>query len=226
MNRAAEPVPKGILVTDYVGNNVDGAASQFPLYRWIVVISFVMHRGMDILFMIFHFLRQSHSYLEDDRSSFQCLEKVENNLPGCGHRALLSCSEDPSYHRCTKVCGEIMKCCQKLCQSRCGNCQEVSSIPGIRDAHGSHPCGRTLHCQHPCKELCGQDHSQSCGYADCTAPCRQSCSHHICTLGCSVPCTPCAMPCPWNCRHYNCSVPCGSVSSLKFRLCNLIKCFI
>jgi hypothetical protein len=50
MNHAAEPVPKVILVTDYVGNSVEGAASQSPVYRWIVAISSVMHLGLYILF--------------------------------------------------------------------------------------------------------------------------------------------------------------------------------
>lgn len=130
----------------------------------------------------------------------------------------MDCCRDPSEVHCQAVCNKPMTCCQQSCKSRCCECQQVSSVPRTRDQHKGHPCGRIMHCQHPCAQLCDANHKEVCGTEDCHQPCRQSCSHHTCTLGCSTPCTPCVMPCPWKCEHHECAVPCGSVSSFIHQL--------
>ena len=143
---------------------------------------------------------------------------MEKRLEHCEHTAVMPCSQDPSEFPCKAACNEVMPCCQKSCSSQCHECQLVSSSTGIRDQHKSHKCGRILHCQHPCSQLCAEGHNSVCGTASCREPCRQSCSHHICPLGCSEPCNPCVMPCPWKCDHHECSVPCGSVSLFALHL--------
>lgn len=153
------------------------------------------------------------SFLQDDRSNYRCREQVEKQLPHCEHRLIMDCCQDPSEVRCQALCNKSMACCQQSCKSRCCECQQVSPVAGTRDQHKGHPCGRIMHCQHPCTQLCDTNHKEVCGIADCREACRQSCTHHICKLGCSAPCTPCVMPCPWKCEHHECAVPCGSVSS-------------
>ncbi|KIM23243.1 hypothetical protein M408DRAFT_264970, partial [Serendipita vermifera MAFF 305830] len=157
-----------------------------------------------------HVLYNAPCYLQDDRSTYRCREQVEKRLPDCEHRVVVDCFEDPSEIQCRVLCGELMACCQRLCNSRCCECQHVSALPGTRDEHKRHPCGRIMHCQHPCLQPCEIGHGDVCGTSDCSQACRQSCDHHICPLGCSAPCTPCVMPCPWKCEHHECRVPCGS----------------
>jgi hypothetical protein len=185
---------------------------SFPIPELQLDCGHLLHNApwLALPFIIFPPLKQ-FSFMEDNRSSSACREWVKKRLPNCEHEAILPCSEDVREFRCPSICGEFMGCCQRTCKRRCADCQEVSSTAGTRDAHTTHFCGRILHCQHPCKEVCGQDHNRLCGYNDCPEPCRQSCSHHQCERGCSKPCTPCAMACPWVCEHWACPVPCGSV---------------
>ncbi|PVF97899.1 P-loop containing nucleoside triphosphate hydrolase protein [Serendipita vermifera] len=163
-----------------------------------------------------HVLLNAPCYLQEDQNLYRCHEPVKRSLSGCEHVAEMPCFQDPSTFICRERCAQAMDCCQKVCNSACSDCQAVSTAPGRRDAHKVHICGRTLHCQHECREACSVEHKGICGTVDCKAPCRQSCSHHPCNLGCSEPCRPCAMPCLWKCDHHQCSVPCGSV-----RVCNL-----
>jgi hypothetical protein len=134
-------------------------------------------------------------------------------MPTCEHRMVLDCFQDPADVSCPKMCNGTMRCCEKPCKSRCGECQLVSSTPGTRDQHKGHTCNRVMHCQHLCPQLCTKDHNEKCGTSDCQGPCRQSCSHHTCRRGCSEPCQPCMEACPWKCEHHECYVPCGSVST-------------
>ena len=156
----------------------------------------------------------AYSYLQDDQSLFKCQEQVETQLPGCEHRALLYCFQDPAQVSCQSSCHQPTACCQKLCESPCGDCQLVSTAAGTRDKHRGHRCDRILPCQHACLQICDEDHKDVCGTTECRAGCLQSCRHRICPLGCSQPCEPCVMPCPWQCEHYKCTTPCGLVSSL------------
>lgn len=157
-----------------------------------------------------HILRDAPCYIEDDLSEYNCTETVEKLLPQCGHFASIECHLDPLRHSCQDVCGTLMACCQKSCQGRCGACKQPSVIDDGASAHFKHRCGRTLHCQHQCASLCTEEHRAICGSEDCQQPCRQSCDHHECKEGCSVPCTPCMMACNWTCEHSKCDVPCGS----------------
>lgn len=139
------------------------------------------------------------------------MERVEKQLPNCEHRHTLYCWQDPEDYLCAAVCGKTLPCCQKTCQSPCHDCQAVSPSPKERDEHKSHQCGRIMHCQHTCQQICTTDHKEKCGTANCMGPCLQSCTHTKCILGCSTPCNPCVMQCPWSCPHHKCDVPCGSV---------------
>jgi hypothetical protein len=152
------------------------------------------------------------SHLEEDQTLYRCYEPVKRALPDCEHPAEMPCFQDPSAFTCMERCNKLMDCCQKICNSPCSDCQAVSTTPRRREAHKAHPCGRIRHCQHECRESCSVEHKENCGNIDCTGPCKQSCSHHVCNRGCSEPCAPCAMPCPWTCTHHKCTVPCGSVS--------------
>ena len=214
MNLVAGRVAKDIRARKSAGTNA--ATATFPCHNWlwIVDISYIMHRGKAFLPRIFYFSSRN-SYLQEDRSIYRCREQVEKQLPHCEHRVVMDCCQDPSEIRCQVACSQTMECCQQACKSRCYECQQVSPLPGTRNQHKGHPCGRIMHCQHPCSQLCDVGHKDVCGTADCQAPCRQSCSHHLCPLGCSTPCTPCVMSCPWKCEHHECLVPCGSVSTFS-----------
>ncbi|CCA73010.1 related to ECM32-DNA dependent ATPase/DNA helicase B [Serendipita indica DSM 11827] len=181
MNDVVRYAPKDILVVAHAGNLVDNAYSPSGRLRLIAVISCEMPH-----------------------------ETVEKLLPQCGHFASIECHLDPLRHSCQDVCGTLMACCQKSCQGRCGACKQPSVIDDGASAHFKHRCGRTLHCQHQCASLCTEEHRAICGSEDCQQPCRQSCDHHECKEGCSVPCTPCMMACNWTCEHSKCDVPCGS----------------
>lgn len=132
----------------------------------------------------------------------------------------MPCGQEPGQWTCQELCGGTMTCCTKTCKSRCMDCQMLSdpepeSNGGTkkiaRSTHKTHPCERTLYCQH----LCGLDcHPKENGCnPSCQGECRQRCSHHQCNKPCSVPCAPCMQPCEWRCPHQECPVACGSVSA-------------
>jgi len=128
-----------------------------------------------------------------------CDFPVEKKLPHCEHAAIMACSDDPSQHMCSARCGLPMKCCSKICNSLCHECQKSSEKPVegqniLRTAHKSHPCQKEIHCGHRCQEKCSENHKHT---VKCKEKCRQSCTHAQCRLPCSVPCAPCQQPCPW-----------------------------
>ncbi|KAK0443327.1 uncharacterized protein EV420DRAFT_1484981 [Desarmillaria tabescens] len=95
----------------------------------------------------------------EDLASVFCHEKVSKQLSLCGHDATMRCSDDPQKHKCIKVCGGIMPCCEKTCKSFCGDCTGLN-LPGAKGIHRlltsklrtfkhkSHQCERLLFCQH------------------------------------------------------------------------------
>ena len=156
-----------------------------------------------------------------------CNEPTKRSLPGCEHEAELRCSDDPSSHSCTAICGGIMSCCGRTCGSKCSECRALtvesdetlssesdeildSNRPVVRRIHKQHLCSKPLFCQHPCNGICSTDHNCS---SRCRMPCRQKCIHGSCKSPCSQPCSPCKEECMWQCTHFACLVPCGSVSS-------------
>lgn len=149
----------------------------------------------------------------------ECTEEVRRRLPHCEHSATMKCSDDPGKVWCKILCGGTMQCCSKTCKSQCRSCQKVSvdieNPQGRiqRTQHTSHPCERSLYCQHLCGLACSQDHH--CNSA-CEGTCRQQCAHHKCTKPCSAPCVPCMEACQWNCPHHTCPVACGSVSNFDY----------
>ena len=158
------------------------------------------------------------SHLSTLLEAVYCTAVVTRPLPSCEHSASMDCSADPSQIPCTQACDVERPCCSKQCTAQCWECKDLSKKPQLsqsgliaRDKHGPHSCGKDLFCQHTCKKSCVVGHI--CG--DCTSECRQSCVHHRCERGCSIPCTPCAEPCSWSCPHQICPVPCGSVSPLR-----------
>ncbi|KAH9048672.1 hypothetical protein EDB83DRAFT_2553548 [Lactarius deliciosus] len=131
----------------------------------------------------------------------------------------MPCSWDPSNLACKEVCGSQTTCCSRMCKSRCHECQKVTrdnaapgagALPPVRTHHKSHPCERTLKCQHMCGLACSSDHSCN---PKCSQSCRQRCDHQKCQKGCWEPCPPCMKPCKWRCPHHSCPVVCGSICS-------------
>ena len=150
------------------------------------------------------FSSQSHSL--EDLTLVQCEQKVVKKLPSCGHSLSVPCHQDPRKAVCQELCGGTMLCCSRSCRSKCSDCQQVTkpSLPhnfvGIiaRTSHVEHPCERLLYCQHNCGLACSQNHDCN---SMCAEQCRQTCSHHACTLPCWQPCPPCMEPCDWTCAH-------------------------
>ncbi|KAH9038179.1 hypothetical protein EDB85DRAFT_1933932 [Lactarius pseudohatsudake] len=144
-----------------------------------------------------------------------CVAQVSKRLPGCEHNGIMACSADPTNFECNQVCGGETTCCSRTCKSRCHECQKVTrdnaapragAVRPVRTHHRSHPCERTLKCQHLCGLACSSDHS-------CNPKCSQSCRQRKCQKKCWEPCPPCMEPCERCCPHHSCPVVCGSVCS-------------
>ncbi|KAF9268371.1 hypothetical protein L218DRAFT_954733 [Marasmius fiardii PR-910] len=163
-----------------------------------------------------HIAKSVPCYRYDDRRNVECKVLVEKKLPNCEHKASMNCSTSPENAKCPNVCGGVLPCCGRSCKSKCGDCTAKTreSSPGApptkagRTSHKSHPCERTLYCQHLCGLDCSQDHECN---TYCRQPCRQRCGHHECPQVCAVDCAPCAEPCEWVCAHFSCPVLCGSI---------------
>lgn len=136
-----------------------------------------------------------------------CRVTVTRQLPNCEHIAEAECSVDIDSIACQALCDGTLTCCGRPCKSRCSECQEMSrketsvdvdSQPQRRlhrTQHKSHPCGKPMHCQHPCPGICGPEHTV-CN-DPCRSACRQVCSHSRCPKPCSKACSPCQEPCTW-----------------------------
>ncbi|KAH9048674.1 hypothetical protein EDB83DRAFT_2507364 [Lactarius deliciosus] len=149
----------------------------------------------------------------------KCVAQVSKRLPGCEHSGVMACSGDPTNFECKEVCGGQTTCCSRTCKSRCHECQKVTrdnaaprtgALRPVRTHHKSHPCERTLKCQHMCGLACSSDHSCN---PKCPQSCRQRCGHQKCQKECWEPCPPCMEPCEWRCPHHTCPVVCGSICS-------------
>ncbi|KAH9011570.1 hypothetical protein EDB85DRAFT_1108865 [Lactarius pseudohatsudake] len=149
----------------------------------------------------------------------KCVAQVSKRLPGCEHSGIMACSGDPTDFECKELCGGQTTCCSRTCKSRCHECQKVTrdhaapgagAPPPVRTHHKSHPCERTLKCQHLCGLACSSDHSCD---PKCSQSCRKRCDHQKCQKGCWEPCPPCMKPCKWRCPHHSCPVVCGLICS-------------
>jgi hypothetical protein len=164
----------------------------------------------------------------DDLAMVPCSAIVRKSYTDCEHSVDMECSFDIASKPCTNLCGGIMSCCGRDCNSRCGDCKSLNAgtladgnMQRIR--HRAHPCQKVLYCGHNCGKDCSQNHTHT---QECNAPCRQQCPHASCKFSCSTPCAPCQEPCTWCaispclvplliydrvCTHAICPVPCGSV---------------
>ncbi|KXN84450.1 NFX1-type zinc finger-containing protein 1, partial [Leucoagaricus sp. SymC.cos] len=158
-------------------------------------------------------------YMLEDLISVKCQEQVRKQLPGCEHTAVAACHVVPSTIECSQPCAQPLQCCTKACKSPCSSCRLVtiqhtaSQTTGIilRSHHATHPCERTLYCEHKCGLDC-HPKDQNCNLS-CRQTCRRQCVHHECQRPCSEPCSPCMEPCTWACIHMRCPVLCGSICS-------------
>jgi hypothetical protein len=139
----------------------------------------------------------------DDLAEVFCTTVMTKLLPNCEHTAVMKCSENPAQYHCNSLCGGIMACCGRDCNSRCNQCQRLNAPDNVnpeearpieRVNHFEHPCYKMLYCAHQCPKSCSQDHQ--C-VTVCKEPCRQECSHARCNQYCSTPCSPCQEPCTW-----------------------------
>ncbi|KAF8210466.1 P-loop containing nucleoside triphosphate hydrolase protein [Mycena galopus ATCC 62051] len=145
----------------------------------------------------------------EDLEDVICTSRVLKDFPGCEHSAEMMCSSNPAEAQCTNICGGVMTCCGRPCNSRCHQCQGVNEEGRIsRIKHIDHPCQKVLFCAHTCSKPCSSDHECA---TECRNQCRQECSHSQCTSYCSSPCSPCMKECTWACPHHKCPLPCGSV---------------
>ena len=151
-----------------------------------------------------------------DLGSVKCRKMAQKKLPHCEHSKRMVCYEDPASVTCTELCDQLMDCCSKKCDGRCGKCQkrnlDINEVPSgviARVNHTEHPCERVLYCQHLCRSPCHPE-DQGCN-RECKQSCRQRCVHHRCLEPCSATCSPCLEVCPWKCEHHECPVACGSV---------------
>ncbi|KAH8998206.1 hypothetical protein EDB86DRAFT_3148849 [Lactarius hatsudake] len=168
-----------------------------------------------------HIVKSVPCHELENLETIKCFVPVSKRLPGCEHCVTMACCGDPSNLRvvCKEICGGYNACCGRTCKSRCHECQEVTrdsaaprarAVPRVRTHHKSHPCERTLKCQHLCGLACSSDHSCN---IKCLQSCRQRCGHQKCQKECWEPCSPCMEPCEWRCPHHLCPVVCGSICS-------------
>ncbi|KAJ7651473.1 hypothetical protein DFH06DRAFT_1207067 [Mycena polygramma] len=160
-----------------------------------------------------HIVASIECYRLDNLDEVFCTEQVMKDFPTCEHSARMVCSLDPADARCNSICGGVMTCCGRPCNSKCHECQR-SNLNAPTDGrinriqHEVHYCQKDLFCAHACGEACSRDHV--CATV-CHEQCRQECSHSRCTSNCSTPCSPCMKECTWVCPHLACPLPCGSV---------------
>ena len=155
-----------------------------------------------------------------------CEVRVTRQL-GCGHEAVLACSEAVTEHECTQRCERERDCghgCRNLCYEECGPCQVWSEALSL-------PCGHRVRgrCGQPplCEAQVPVSGSRGCGH-QATVPCHLSASGSpasdvrcdmqcearlVCGHLCPAPCwgcdtglhPPCVQPCP---RALVCGHPC------------------
>ncbi|XP_030749161.1 NFX1-type zinc finger-containing protein 1-like [Sitophilus oryzae] len=165
-----------------------------------------------------------------------CPFKVGKEIPVCGHKVTLKCSEEPLQKHClNRICPRLLPCghkCKNSCKSSCTEeCREIvecniqspcghviKSIPCyLRDKNSpsdllsvcSSPCKIKLKCGHQCSGTCG-----TCKQSRIHKRCAESCGvplvcNHECPIPCRQACRPCTRPCEIKCSHNRCNKKCG-----------------
>ncbi|TGO88166.1 hypothetical protein BPOR_0179g00040 [Botrytis porri] len=148
-------------------------------------------------------------YLTLDLNNIACLVMLEREVPVCGHKVTVTCSQDvesPTFN-CPMICGEVLQC-GHTCGSTCGQCNKKDGEMILTEHRPcKKPCGRALGtCNHNCQRAC---HSGGdCGL--CSSSCEVQCPHSKCTLKCYEACAPCIELCTWSCKHEGtCKMPCA-----------------
>ncbi|KAI8073586.1 hypothetical protein BDF21DRAFT_465021 [Thamnidium elegans] len=166
-----------------------------------------------------------HSLQHPDDLQCQVLINVELD---CGHEATMECfkSKDLKHLVCQSItrtelpCGHIM-------DVQCGKGSICTEI-----------CDQSYECGHPCREVCGIEHSHArkgceascpkqliCGHGcangcanpdrhteRCVERCNYMCSHgYKCTRECWKDCTKCVSVCPYSCKHFKCTKKCSEI---------------
>ena len=154
-----------------------------------------------------------------------CKEEVTKVLPVCGHLEKCTCSDNPLFLRCSKICGQTLACshlCQEKCSQRCtSKCtvkvdKELSCGHTVQDScylkeelvECSVPCGALLDCEHLCTGTC-----YTCKMGRLHIGCKSKCNRtltcgHLCDFPCTPSCPPCSKPCANFCTHSRCPKKC------------------
>lgn len=157
-----------------------------------------------------HLAEDFPCWQSQDVSLVTCLEPVERQMPGCGHRVTVQCRVDvtKSEYRCFSPCKANLPC-GHVCKRECWKCT-VRTLDGADVNHGIclQVCGRNQStCVHACNQTCHG--SEPC--PPCSMPCEVQCAHSKCPRLCAEPCAPCAVsPCLSSCPHSQCSMPCAA----------------
>lgn len=143
-----------------------------------------------------------------------CMKACEFRLP-CGHTCARAChtyDRDHEEYECNKPCTKTI-CqkehrCKRRCNQECGKCHEMVEkflpqcghkqyVPCYVDPthwRCTSKCPERLPCGHPCKNLCGEGHTESCTVKiqmtwDCGHTANINCYEKIstrCTVKCNV----------------------------------------
>ncbi|XP_030764249.1 NFX1-type zinc finger-containing protein 1-like isoform X2 [Sitophilus oryzae] len=162
--------------------------------------------------------------------------KVEKEIPVCGHRVTLKCSEEPLQKHCqNRICPRLLPCghkCKNVCRSSCTEeCTEIiecniqspcghemkTTLCYLTDKYSPSdllsvcpsPCEIKLKCGHQCTGTCG-----TCKQFRIHKRCAERCGvplvcDHECPIPCRQACKPCTRPCELKCLHNRCNRECG-----------------
>lgn len=158
-----------------------------------------------------HIIQTAECWQVQNPALIHCREKVQKNVPGCGHIVTVPCFmdvHDPSF-QCKAECGQILPC-GHTCHGACRNCNIRQKGEITETNHGicRQVCDRNFTtCAHTCQQPC---HGEA-KCAPCQRPCEAHCSHSRCSKLCHEPCAPCAeQDCASHCPHGECTMPCAA----------------
>lgn len=168
-------------------------------------------KGINLKLPCGHVLKTAECWQVQNPASVPCREKVQKEVPECGHTVVVPCLIDvknPSYV-CMAECGQNLPC-GHTCRSVCCKCnvRKEGKITEINHGICKQVCQRNFTtCQHTCQQLC---HGES-KCRPCDRPCEARCSHSRCSKLCHEPCAPCAeQVCDSRCPHDECTMPCAA----------------